>query len=79
MNSKKHLLATFSVLLIAALLVACAGPAAAPTATPVPPTAAPTPVPPTATLAPTVIVSSHRNRSGATCNAGINKFGGTSA
>ncbi|WP_343413120.1 alpha/beta hydrolase [Candidatus Amarolinea dominans] len=42
--------------MIAALLVACAGPAAAPTATPVPLTAAPTPVPPTATLEPTVSV-----------------------
>ena len=52
MQPKKHLLATFSVLLIAALLVACASPAAAPTATPVSPPAtpippAPTPIPPT--------------------------------
>ena len=52
MRSKKHILATFSVLLIAALLVACAGPVAAPSATPVSPPAtpippAPTPIPPT--------------------------------
>lgn len=46
----KHLWTTCSVLLMAALLAACAAPAAAPTATPVPPTA--TPVPPTATPGP---------------------------
>ena len=51
MRSKKHLLATFSVVLIAALLVACASPAVAPPATPVSPPAtpippAPTPIPP---------------------------------
>ncbi len=40
MISKKHLPATFSVLLIAALLVACGSPAASPMATPVPPTPA---------------------------------------
>ncbi len=49
-------IAAFPFPVLAALLVACAGPAAAPTATPVPPTAAPTLVPPTATLAPTVVV-----------------------
>jgi hypothetical protein len=47
-------LATCSVLLIAALLAACAAPAAAPTATPVPPTAAP--VPPAAAPDPTTVV-----------------------
>jgi S-formylglutathione hydrolase len=55
MKPKKHLLATFSVLLIAALLVACGSPAAVPTATLAPPTATPippTPVPPTATPVP---------------------------
>ena len=50
MKPKKHLLATFSVLLIAALLVACGSPAAAPTATPIPPT--PTSIQPTATPVP---------------------------
>jgi enterochelin esterase-like enzyme len=45
MKPRKQLLATFSVLLIAVLLVACAGPVAAPTDSPVPPT----PTPPTAT------------------------------
>ena len=34
MKPRKHLLTTFSVLLVAALLVACGSPAAAPTATP---------------------------------------------
>jgi len=47
----KHLLMAFSVLLIAALLAACAMPAAVPTATPVPP--APTPAPPTPAPSPT--------------------------
>ena len=50
MKPRKHLLATFSVLLIAALLVACVSPPAAPMAPPAPPTATPippTPVPPT--------------------------------
>ena len=52
MKPRKQLLTTFSVLLIAALLVACVSPAVAPTTTPVPPTATPippipTPVPPT--------------------------------
>ncbi|MBK9232743.1 MAG: hypothetical protein IPO15_18355 [Anaerolineae bacterium] len=41
---------SFVILVLAALLAACAGPAAVPTATPVPPTA--TPVPPTATPVP---------------------------
>jgi hypothetical protein len=54
MQPRKHLLATCSVLLIAALLAACAAPAAAPTATPVPPTAAP--VPPTAESYPVAVV-----------------------
>ena len=52
MKPQKHLPATFSVLLIAALLVACVSPPVAPTATtaqptppPIPPT--PTPIPPT--------------------------------
>ena len=52
MKPRKHLLARFSVLLIAALLVACAAPAMAPTATPVPQTTTPfppTPISPTAT------------------------------
>ncbi|MGB4975265.1 MAG: hypothetical protein WBR35_00830, partial [Anaerolineae bacterium] len=45
------------ILVLAALLAACAGPAAVPTATPVPPTATPvpptaTPIPPTATPVP---------------------------
>ncbi len=44
MQPRKHLLATCSVLLITALLAACAAPAAAPTATPVPPTATPGPL-----------------------------------
>ena len=51
MKPRKQLLTTFSVLLIAALLVACVSPPVAPTATPVPPTAIaipPTPVPATA-------------------------------
>ncbi len=50
---------SFSILVLTALLAACAGPAAAPTATPVPPTATPMPstatptlVPPTATPTP---------------------------
>lgn len=47
MKPQKYLLTTFSVLLIAALLVACGSPAAVPTATTMPPTA--TLVPPTAT------------------------------
>ena len=49
MKPNKHLLATFCVLLITALLVACVSPPVAPTATPVQPTAIPippTPVPP---------------------------------
>lgn len=50
MQLRKHLWTMCSVLLMAALLAACAAPAAAPTATPVPPTA--TPVPPTATPGP---------------------------
>lgn len=53
MQPKKSYLKTFSLLVIAALLVACGSPAAAPTATPVPPTLIA--LPPTATLAPTVI------------------------
>ena len=51
-----HFNRSFVILVLAALLAACAAPAAAPTATPVPPTA--TPVPPTATLEPTVSVVS---------------------
>jgi enterochelin esterase-like enzyme len=47
MKPKKQLITTFSVLLIAALLVACGAPAVAPTATPVSPTA--TAISPTAT------------------------------
>ena len=50
MKPRKQLLTTFSVLLIAALLVACVSPAVVPMATPAPPTATaipPTPVPPT--------------------------------
>ena len=50
MTPRKQLLTTFSVLLIAALLVACVAPAVAPTATSVPPTAIP--VPPTPTSVP---------------------------
>ena len=60
MKPQKHLLATLSVLLIAALLVACGSaalaPTATPTTTPIPPT--PTPIPPTATptlVQPTVV------------------------
>ena len=49
MQPRKHLLTTCSVLLIAALLAACAAPAAA-EATPVPPTD--TPMPPADTPAP---------------------------
>ncbi len=56
MKPKQHLAATFSLMVIAALLVACAGPSVAPATTPVPPTATsmpstatPTLVPPTAT------------------------------
>ena len=45
MQPRKHLLATCSVVLIAALLAACGAPASTPTATPVPPPTA-TPVPP---------------------------------
>ena len=45
MKPRKHLLTTFSVLLIAALLVACVSPAVAPTATTAQPTS--TPIPPT--------------------------------
>ncbi len=50
MKPRKHLLATFSVLLITALLVACVSPPAAPMAPSAQPTAIPippTPVPPT--------------------------------
>ena len=50
MKPKKHLLTTFSVLLIAALLVACVSPPAAPVSPSAQPTATsipPTPVPPT--------------------------------
>ncbi len=43
MQPKKSWLRTFSLLVVAALLVACASPAAAPTATPVPPTSTPVP------------------------------------
>ena len=43
MKPRKHLLATFSVLLIAALLVACVAPAVAPPPSPTP--APPTPTP----------------------------------
>ena len=50
MQPKKHWLAMASTMMIAALLVACAGPAAAPTATPVPPTS--TVIPPTSTSSP---------------------------
>ena len=51
MKPWKHLPTTFSVMLIVALLMACASPAAAPTATPMSPPAtpippAPTPIPP---------------------------------
>ena len=54
MKPKKHPLATFSVLLIAALLAGCVSPAVSPPATPAPPTA--TPIQPAATLEPTVSV-----------------------
>ncbi|HRX04566.1 MAG TPA: hypothetical protein P5148_15585, partial [Anaerolineae bacterium] len=50
MQPKKVYLKAFSLLVIAALLVACGSPAAAPTATSVPPT--PTSIPPTATPVP---------------------------
>jgi pimeloyl-ACP methyl ester carboxylesterase len=50
MKTRKQLLATISILLIAALVAACMSPAAAPTAAPVPPTA--TPIPPTPTPVP---------------------------
>ena len=54
MRSKKHRTATFSILAVAVLLAACAGPVAAPTVTPVLPTltvnpAVPTPASPAAT------------------------------
>ena len=45
---------SFSILVLAALFAACAGPAAAPTATPVQPTV--TPVPPTPTLVPSTAI-----------------------
>ncbi len=57
MQPRKHLWITCSVLLIAALLVACEAPAAAPappTDTPVPPTD--TPVPPAAESNPVAVV-----------------------
>ncbi len=57
MQPRKHLLATCSVLLIAALLAACAAPAAAPAPlvdTPVPP--ADTPMPPAAESDPVAVV-----------------------
>lgn len=44
MQPNRHLVMAFGIVLIVALLAACAAPAAAPTATPVPPT--PTAVPP---------------------------------
>lgn len=52
MRSNKHLLRTFGILLTAALLAACAPPAAAPTVTPLPPAPTATPVPPTSTPVP---------------------------
>lgn len=46
MKPNKHLLTKFSLIVVTALLVACAGAAVAPTPTPVPPTLAPGPQPP---------------------------------
>lgn len=53
MQSQQPLLKVFSMVLIAALLAACAAPAAAPTATTLPPS--PTPLPPTPLPAPTEV------------------------